>query len=208
MYISIGYNKTNRAKPAHHYEQTKKEERQALTKALNQTNEQLQNDNTSGAINRKLNGTATAWAQCKQLPNFHGSADTQANLTIQSASGDVEASFADINVSSEGSSVVIHQNGKGGGHYAFASGDLDLSLPLHVTVKNIPVIGSVSKDVKLPLSTHHTVTTPDGQINGSPASSPANAKGAITLVGDVSVTLIRFVLEAHIQIQIVGTLSE
>ena len=129
-------------------------------------------------------------------------------MTIQSASGDVEVSFADINVSSEGSSVVIHQNGKGDGHYAFASGDLDLSLPLHVTVKNIPVIGSVSKDVKLPISTHHTVTTPDGKINGSPASSPANAQGTITLAGDISVTLIRFILDAHIQIQIVGTLSE
>ena len=129
-------------------------------------------------------------------------------MTIQTGSGDVEASFVDIDVSSEGSSVVIHQNGKGSGHYTFASGDLDLSLPLHVTVKNIPVLGSVSKDVKLPLSTHHPVTIPGEKINGSPASSPANAQGTITLVGGVSVTLIPFVLDAHIQIQIEGTLSE
>ena len=175
---------------------------------MDQTNEQLRADNALEAINRKLNGTATAWAQCKQLPDFHGSADTQAVLTIQTGSGDVGASFVDINVSSEGSSVVIHQTGKGGVHYAFASGDLDVSLPLHVTVKNIPVLGSVSKDVKLPLSTHHTVTTPDGKINGSPASLPAHAQGTITLVGGISVTLIPFVLDAHIQIQIVDTLSE
>ncbi|HEY7418024.1 MAG TPA: hypothetical protein VH593_22780 [Ktedonobacteraceae bacterium] len=175
---------------------------------MDQTSEQVRADNALEAINRKLNGTATAWAQCKQLPDFHGSADTQAVLTIQTGSGDVEASFVDINVSSEGSSVVIHQNGKGGGHYAFASGDLDVRLPLHVTVKNIPVVGSVSKDVQLSLSTHHTVTIPGGKIKGSPASLPANAKGTITFVGGVSVPIIPLLLDAHIQIQIVGTLSE
>jgi hypothetical protein len=175
---------------------------------VDQTNKHLRADNALEAINRKFNGTATAWAQCKRLPDFDGSADTQAVVTIQTGSGDVGASFVDINVSSEGSSVAIHQNGKGGGHYAFASGDLDVRLPLHVTVKNIPVIGSVSKDVQLPLSTHHTVTIPGGKINGSPASFPANAQGTLTLVGGVSVSIIPFLLDAHIQIQITGTLSE
>jgi hypothetical protein len=175
---------------------------------LDQTNEQLRAENVLAAISRKLNGTATAWAQCKRLPDFDGSADTQAVLTIQTGSGDVEANFVDINVSAEGSSVTIHQTGKGGGHYAFASGNLDVNLPLQVTVKNIPVVGNVSKYVKLPLSTHNTVTTPGGKINGSPASLPANAKGTITLVGDVSVNIIPFILDAHIQIQIVGTFSE
>lgn len=129
-------------------------------------------------------------------------------MTIQTNSGDVGASFVDIDVSSEGSAVAIHQNGKGSGHYAFASGDVDVNLPLHVTVKNIPVIGSVSKDVKLALSTHNSVTIPGGKINGSPASLPANAQGTITFVGGVSVPIIPLVLDAHIQIQIVGTLSE
>jgi hypothetical protein len=175
---------------------------------LNQRNEQQQADNSLEAMNRKLHGTATAWAQCKRLPDFHGSADTQAVLTVQTGSGDIGASFVDIDMSSEGSAVAIHQTGNSGGHYAFASGDVDVSLPLHVTVKNIPVIGSVSKEVKLSLSTQNTVAIPGGKINGSPASLPAHAKGTITFVGGVSVPIIPLLLDAHIQIQIVGTLSE
>lgn len=160
------------------------------------------------ALNRIFNGTATAWAQCKKLPDFQGSADTQAKIAIQTNSGEVGASFVDIEVSAEGSAVAIHQNSKGNGHYTFASGDLDVNLPLHVTVKNIPVIGNVSKNVKLTLSTKNSVTIPGGKIDGSPASLPANAQGSITLVGGVSVPIIPFVLDAQIQIQIVGTLSE
>ncbi len=180
-------------------------ERQEVIKEMRQLEKQ-QRATALQVTNRNLAGTATAWAQCPGLPDFSGSSDVKAVLTIDMGSGDVMPSFDPLETSQSGRTVRITQNGTGIGHCDFTSGDMDLIVPLHVEVENLPVIGNLARDTVLPLSTHRTVSIPGGTISGAPASSPGNATGTITLVGDVSINIFLFVT-AHVQIQIVGILS-
>jgi len=63
------------------------------------------------------------------------------------------------------------------GSFTLSTREMDLSVPLHIT--GIPFIDGGDRDATPDLSTQGSISTPDGQINGSPVDDAGN----LTLVG-------------------------
>jgi len=159
-------------------------------------------------LNRTLNGKATVCVDSTPFsPNLSGENQVSLALTIIQPSGEIHPSLTPLTIQSGQATVTITQNGNGSGHYDFNTGNLDITLPLHVKAVNVPILNTVESDSSLTLSTRTSATTPcGGDFQGSPAGSALDATGSITLVGMANFQ-ITFFQNVAIQIRVAGPLE-
>jgi hypothetical protein len=161
-----------------------------------------------GILNRTLNGLATVCVDRTLFsPNFSGESQVSLALTIIQPSGEVHPSLAPLTIQTGQTTVTITQNGNGSGHYDFGSGNLSVTLPLHVKAVNVPTLNTVESDSSPTLSTRTSTSTPcGGDFQGSPAGSASDVTGSMTLVGTADFP-ITFFQNVTIQIRVAGTLA-
>jgi hypothetical protein len=91
------------------------------------------------------------------------------------------------------------QLGPGNGTYDFNSGSLTLTLPLQAT--KVPFVDTITTTVHLSTQDSFSPNCSAGPFVGSPATSPSDATGSITLVGTASAS------GANAQLRVAGALQ-
>lgn len=174
---------------------------QAILDKLDKVETQQQQQGCFDSIFRTLNGKATLCTDSSFLPGPKYSQMMNASLGILLHTGVATLGFLPLPFDS----TTVSQSGVSSGLYDFTSGSLDLSVPIHVV--NVPVVGTI--DTVAGLSTMISISAPcesiAGPFAGSPAGSPADATGFITLVGTASISVLSSTITAYLRI--VGTLS-
>ena len=150
---------------------------------------------------RTLQGIATVWTDNEHLRGPK-SANLKASLNI-TPDGQVVVRIDPINL---GDNVTLETKGPGTGHFDFASGNLNVNLPVHVT--NVPVLNSISTTVSLSTAASLAVPYTNESFSGSPATAPADVTGAVTLAGSssIDVSVLLFHVHTRAWLRIAGSL--